>query len=89
MSRIQKWFERKVVEIVSSWVEENYRVCEKSKALIPKKYAVRGEDMLVPKNSGWKYSLYRSLISGITGQEESTKKIHTPYYSPAFAPKKK
>lgn len=89
MFGLKNWINKCVTEFLSEnlndllnkYIENNYKVCETSKALIVRKGAVKGEDE-IRTEATWSSGL-------LFGFYEEEKKIYTPYYSPAFAPKKK
>lgn len=78
-------FERKVSELITKHIEENYIVCEVTKALIPREKAVEGKGE-VRENPDYSSKLSSYFWYG--GEKPQKEFIYKPYFSPHFVPKK-
>lgn len=78
---VKQYMEKELSGHIKSYMDHHYKVCETSKALVPSSAAVEGESEVREENNYF-------FSCGYWGSGKG-KVIYTPYYSPAFAPKKK
>ncbi len=74
-----------IEKIIREYIDEHYIVCETSKTLVVKGKHVVGESEIIEEDE----PKYKSGFMWPSFGWVKTKKIFTPNYSPAFAPKKK